>query len=95
MQEIELLKAIPKPLNTRRENLKQQAAIAIANKKAGKKPRLLKKGLKFNPKYTRGQLERRQGKKLMSEISNIYKQHRESQKTEESPMPWPHVSSNS
>ncbi len=36
------------------KNPAQQAAIAIAMKKAGKKPKSAKKGMKFNPKYTRG-----------------------------------------
>lgn len=31
---------------------------------------------KFNPKYTRGSADVGKRKKLMSEISNIYKQHR-------------------
>lgn len=57
-------------------NLKQQAAIAIAMKRAGKKPKSAKKGMKFNPKYTRGSSNVGKRKKLMSEISNIYKQHR-------------------
>ena len=35
-----------------------------------------KKGGKFNPKYTRGSADVSKRKKLMSEISNIYKQHR-------------------
>ena len=38
------------------KNPAQQAAIAIAMKKAGKKPKSAKKGMKFNPKYTRGGL---------------------------------------
>ena len=52
----------------------QQAAIAIAMKKAGKKPKSAKQGMKFNPKYTRGSSDVR--KKLMAEISAIYKKHR-------------------
>ena len=52
-------------------NLKQQAAIAIAMKKAGKKPKSAKKGMKFNPKYTRGSSNVGKRKKLMSENSNI------------------------
>jgi len=35
-----------------------------------------KNGMKFNPKYTRGSSNVGKRKKLMSEISNIYKQHR-------------------
>tara|TARA_A200000159_G_scaffold163973_1_gene191969 strand:+ start:1604 stop:1972 length:369 start_codon:yes stop_codon:yes gene_type:complete len=35
-----------------------------------------KKGGKFNPKYTRGSSNVGKRKRLMSEISNIYKQHR-------------------
>ena len=58
------------------KNPAQQAAIAIAMKKAGKKPKSAKKGMKFNPKYTRGSSNAGKRKKLMSEISNIYKQHR-------------------
>jgi hypothetical protein len=53
----------------------QQAAIAIAMKKAGKKPKG-KKGMKFNPKYTRGSANVGERKRLMTEISNIYKKHR-------------------
>jgi len=54
----------------------QQAAIAIAMKKAGKKPKSAKQGMKFNPKYTSGSSNVSKRKKLMTEISNIYKQHR-------------------
>lgn len=54
----------------------QQAAIAIAMKKAGKKPKSAKQGMKFNPKYTSGSSNVAKRKKLMTEISNIYKQHR-------------------
>ena len=57
----------------------QQAAIAISMKKAGKKPKvkLMKKGGKnFNPKYTRGSSNVGERKRLMTEISNIYKKHR-------------------
>ena len=57
-------------------NLKQQAAIAIAMKKAGKKPKSAKKGMKFNPKYTRGSADVGKRKKLMQQISEIYKKHR-------------------
>ena len=57
-------------------NLKQQAAIAIAMKKAGKKPKSAKKGMKFNPKYTRGSADVDKRKKLMAQISEIYKKHR-------------------
>ena len=64
------------PKNKKGGSLKQQAAIAIAMKKAGKKPKSAKKGMKFNPKYTRGSSNVGKRKKLMSEISNIYKQHR-------------------
>tara|TARA_R100000388_G_scaffold94323_1_gene81175 strand:+ start:527 stop:796 length:270 start_codon:yes stop_codon:yes gene_type:complete len=58
------------------KNPTQQAAIAIAMKKAGKKPKSAKKGMKFNPKYTRGSSNVGERKKLMTEISNIYKKHR-------------------
>ena len=44
----------------------QQAAIAIAMKKAGKKPKSAKQGMKFNPKYTRGS----------SDVGKIYKKYR-------------------
>jgi|TARA_R100001224_G_C3959525_1_gene128627 hypothetical protein len=56
----------------------QQAAIAISMKKAGKKPKEMKKGgkMKFNPKYTRGSSNVEKRKKLMTEISNIYKKYR-------------------
>ena len=54
----------------------QQAAIAIAMKKAGKKPKSGEKGMKFNPKYTRGSSNVKRRKELMTEISNIYKKHR-------------------
>ena len=54
----------------------QQAAIAIAMKKAGKKPKSAKKGMKFNPKYTRGSANVGKRKKLMAEIAAIYKKHR-------------------
>ena len=54
----------------------QQAAIAIAMKKAGKKPQSAKKGMKFNPKYTRGSSDVERRKKLMAQISAIYKKHR-------------------
>ena len=54
----------------------QQAAIAIAMKKAGKKPKSAKKGMKFNPKYTRGSADVDKRKKLMAQISEIYKKHR-------------------
>tara|TARA_B100001778_G_C18515549_1_gene596275 strand:+ start:453 stop:848 length:396 start_codon:yes stop_codon:yes gene_type:complete len=96
----------------------QQAAIAIAMKKAGKKPKTArigmkvdpaevartmlvkkadpasfkkklpdqskaegatpqaKKGMKFNPKYTRGSSDVAKRKKLMQQISNIYKKYR-------------------
>tara|TARA_Y100001937_G_scaffold7952_1_gene10009 strand:- start:1831 stop:2100 length:270 start_codon:yes stop_codon:yes gene_type:complete len=54
----------------------QQAAIAIAMKKAGKKPKSAKKGMKFNPKYTRGSSDVSKRKQLMSEIASIYKKHR-------------------
>jgi hypothetical protein len=57
-------------------NLKQQAAIAIAMKKAGKKPKSAKKGMKFNPKYTRGSADVGKRKQLMQQISEIYKKHR-------------------
>ena len=51
----------------------QQAAIAIAMKKAGKKPKSAKKGMKFNPKYTRGSSDVGKRKRLMQQISDIYK----------------------
>tara|TARA_A100001391_G_scaffold204918_1_gene202451 strand:+ start:380 stop:649 length:270 start_codon:yes stop_codon:yes gene_type:complete len=54
----------------------QQAAIAIAMKKAGKKPKSAKKGMKFNPKYTRGSANVGERKRLMQKISDIYKKHR-------------------
>tara|TARA_R100000700_G_scaffold10439_2_gene15220 strand:- start:1570 stop:1839 length:270 start_codon:yes stop_codon:yes gene_type:complete len=54
----------------------QQAAIAIAMKKAGKKPKSAKKGMKFNPKYTRGSSDVSKRKKLMAQIAAIYKKHR-------------------
>jgi hypothetical protein len=53
----------------------QQAAIAISMKKAGKKPKG-KRGMKFNPKYTRGSSDVAKRKKLMAEISAIYKKYR-------------------
>ena len=58
------------------KNPAQQAAIAIAMKKAGKKPKSAKKGMKFNPKYTRGSADVDKRKKLMAQISEIYKKHR-------------------
>ena len=54
----------------------QQAAIAIAMKKAGKKPKSAKKGMKFPSKYTAGSSNVGKRKKLMTEISNIYKKYR-------------------
>ena len=54
----------------------QQAAIAIAMKKAGKRPKSAKKGMKFNPKYTRGSADVGKRKRLMQQISDIYKKHR-------------------
>tara|TARA_R100000734_G_scaffold18002_1_gene14549 strand:+ start:1508 stop:1783 length:276 start_codon:yes stop_codon:yes gene_type:complete len=56
----------------------QQAAIAISMKKAGKKPKEMKKGgkMNFNPKYTRGSSNVEKRKKLMTQISNIYKKYR-------------------
>ena len=45
-------------------------------KKAGKKPKSAKKGMKFNPKYTRGSADVGKRKKLMQQISEIYKKHR-------------------
>jgi len=54
----------------------QQAAIAISMKKAGKKPKSAKKGMKFNPKYTSGSANVGKRKKLMAEIAAIYKKHR-------------------
>ena len=53
------------------KNLAQQAAIAIAMKKAGKKPKSAKKGMKFNPKYTRGSADVSKRKKLMQQIADI------------------------
>ena len=46
----------------------QQAAIAISMKKAGKKPKEMKKGgkMKFNPKYTRGSSNVEKRKKLLT-----------------------------
>mgnify|MGYP001204313864 FL=1 len=58
------------------KNLAQQAAIAIAMKKAGKKPKSAKKGMKFNPKYTRGSADVAKRKRLMQQIADIYKKHR-------------------
>ena len=58
------------------KNPAQQAAIAIAMKKAGKQPKSAKKGMKFNPKYTRGSADVGKRKKLMQQISEIYKKHR-------------------
>ena len=58
------------------KNPAQQAAIAIAMKKAGKTPKSAKKGMKFNPKYTRGSADVDKRKKLMAQISEIYKKHR-------------------
>tara|TARA_R100001015_G_C4618804_1_gene175363 strand:+ start:841 stop:1110 length:270 start_codon:yes stop_codon:yes gene_type:complete len=58
------------------KNLRQQAAIAIAMKKAGKKPKSAKKGMKFNPKYTRGSADVGKRKRLMQQIADIYKKHR-------------------
>ena len=58
------------------KNPAQQAAIAIAMKKAGKKPKSAKKGRKFNPKYTRGSANVGKRKRLMAQISAIYKKHR-------------------
>jgi len=58
------------------KNLAQQAAIAIAMKKAGKKPKSAKKGMKFNPKYTRGSSDVTKRKRLMQQIADIYKKHR-------------------
>ena len=56
-------------------NLKQQAAIAISKKERGEVPKA-KKGMKFNPKYTRDSADVGKRKKLMAEISAIYKKHR-------------------
>jgi hypothetical protein len=58
------------------KNPAQQAAIAIAMKKAGKKPKSAKKGMKFNPKYTRGSSDVERRKKLMAQIAAIYKKYR-------------------
>ena len=58
------------------KNPAQQAAIAIAMKKAGKKPKSAKKGMKFNPKYTRGSADVVKRKQLKQQISDIYKKHR-------------------
>ena len=58
------------------KNPAQQAAIAIAMKKEGKKPKSAKKGMKFNPKYTRGSADVGKRKQLMQQISDIYKKHR-------------------
>jgi hypothetical protein len=58
------------------KNPAQQAAIAIAMKKAGKKPKSAKSGMKFNPKYTRGSADVGKRKKLMSQIAAIYKKYR-------------------
>jgi len=54
----------------------QQAAIAISMKKAGKKPKSAAKGMKFNPKYTRGSANVGKRKQLMKQISDIYKKYR-------------------
>tara|TARA_Y100000114_G_scaffold34903_1_gene30432 strand:- start:75 stop:344 length:270 start_codon:yes stop_codon:yes gene_type:complete len=54
----------------------QQAAIAIAMKKAGKKPKSAKKGMKFNPKYTKGSSNVAERKKLMAQIAAIYDKYR-------------------
>ena len=45
-------------------------------KKAGKKPKSAKKGMKFNPKYTKGSSNVAERKKLMSQIAAIYEKHR-------------------
>ena len=58
------------------KNSAQQAAIAIAMKRAGKKPKSAKKGMKFNPKYTRGSSDVGKRKKLKAQIAAIYKKHR-------------------
>ena len=55
------------------KNPAQQAAIAIAMKKAGKKPKSAKKGMKFNPKYTRGSADVGKRKKLMAQIARYTK----------------------
>ena len=56
-------------------NLKQQAAIAISKKERGEAPKA-KKGMKFNPKYTRGSSDVERRKKLMAQIAAIYKKYR-------------------
>ena len=58
------------------KNPAQQAAIAIAMKKAGKKPKSAKKGMKFNPKYTRGSANVGKRKRLMAKMADIKKKHR-------------------
>ena len=58
------------------KNPAQQAAIAIAMKNAGKKPKSANKGMKFNPKYTRGSSDVARRKKLMEQIAAIYKKYR-------------------
>ncbi len=40
------------------------------------KPKSAKKGMKFNPKYTRGSADVGKRKQLMQQISDIYKKHR-------------------
>ena len=54
----------------------QQAAIAIDMKRRGVKPKSAKKGMKFNPKYTRGSSNVGKRKRLMQQISDIYKKYR-------------------
>jgi|TARA_R100000315_G_scaffold55704_1_gene29850 hypothetical protein len=57
------------------KNPAQQAAIAISKKERGEAPKA-KKGMKFNPKYTRGSSDVARRKKLMAQIAAIYKKHR-------------------
>ena len=45
-------------------------------KKAGKKPKSAKKGMKFNPKYTKGSSNVAERKKLMAQIAAIYDKYR-------------------
>tara|TARA_B100000963_G_scaffold44223_2_gene33009 strand:- start:38058 stop:38324 length:267 start_codon:yes stop_codon:yes gene_type:complete len=57
------------------KTLAQQAAIAISKKERGEAPKA-KKGMKFNPKYTRGSSNVGKRKRLMQQISDIYKKYR-------------------
>ena len=59
------------------EDPKKQADVIAKMKYSDfAKAKKAKKGMKFNPKYTRGSANVSERKRLMQEISDIYKKHR-------------------